>query len=168
MKLFFDKSKNVFYSGTGDCKKNKKINELKTSLHPYLSASVLNELLIEYGSNASAIWPQFNSDALQSIMSSSSMSNFEFYLEKGCQVVTSEASGIEPFLLYATNKYKIQHSMGGARPEMFHKRFDCVEFLEEDPETRQYANKHNSASIVYIKCTLNVFNTLTKKYNSAS
>ena len=27
------------------------------------------------------------------------------------------------------------HSMGGARPEMFHKRFDCVEFLEEDPET---------------------------------
>ena len=109
-------------------KKNKKINELKTSLHPYLSASVLNELLIEYGSNASAIWPQFNSDALQSIMSSSSMSNFEFYLEKGCQVVTSEASGIEPFLLYATNKYKIHHSMGGARPEMFHKRLTVLSF----------------------------------------
>ncbi len=57
------------------------------------------------------IWPQHNAEALlkRTIMSTNE-SNFELYLGKSCRVVTSEESGIEPFLLYATNKYQIQRS----------------------------------------------------------
>jgi hypothetical protein len=124
IKLFYNQNKQEFYSGSGKSKKILETNELKKSLHPYLSASILNELIIQYSSNESLLWPQQNAEALKTIMSTNE-SHFELYLEKGCRVVTSEASGIEPFLLYATNKYQIQRSMGGARrAEMFQKRFD--------------------------------------------
>ena len=84
---------------------------------------------------------------------STNESNFELYLGKGCRVVvTSEESGIEPFLLYATNKYRIQRSMGGAQPEMFQKRFDRVEFMEEDSETSSLIS-----TIQQVLCILNVF-----------
>ena len=89
---------------------------------------------------------------------STNESNFELYLGKGCRVVTSEESGIEPFLLYATNKYRIQRSMGGAQPEMFQKRFDCVEFMEEDSETSSLIS-----TIQQVLCILNVFNTTSNK-----
>ena len=62
---------------------------------------IFSELLIQYSKNDRGIWPQKNVDALRSIMFNND-SDFELYLEKGCRIVTSEASGIEPFLLYAT------------------------------------------------------------------
>ena len=139
-------------------------NELKKSLHPYLSASVLNELLIQYLYNVlSQMWPQHNAEALKTIMSTNE-SNFELYLEKGCRVVTSEACGIEPFLLYATDKYQIQRSMRGARAEMFQKRFDCVEFMEEDLET----NNLISTILQQVLCILNVLILLLTKYSLVS
>ena len=103
------------------------------------------------------MWPQPNVEALRSIMALKD-SNYELYMEKGCRVVTSEASGIEPFLLYATNKYKIQRSMGGARADMFQKRYDCVEFLEQEPETN-----HLISTIQQVLCILTVLNVTTKK-----
>ena len=83
VKLFFDQNKQKFFSGSGKSKNMKETNELKKSLHPFVTESVLNELLIQYSNNVSKMWPQLNAEALQTIMASKD-SNFKLYLEKGC------------------------------------------------------------------------------------
>ena len=103
------------------------------------------------------MWPQQNAEALRSIMWSTK-SDYQLHLEKGCCVVTSEASGIETFLLYATNKYVVQRSMGGARKELHQKCYDCIELMELDPKSSLMIR-----SIQQVLCIFIVFNTSTNK-----